>query len=196
MSSYNSHTDEQLLPLLKDDNEVAFTEIYNRYWNILFAVAYHRLGNEMEAEGIVQDIFISLWERRRSLMLAHTLRTYLSVAVKYQVIMHLARIKRQKKYEKWLKTTLLKGEDTISEWLSERELKAQIEQCIHQLPKKCRIVFTMKRQGIKNAHIADKLHISEKTVEGHVTKALRVLRTSLKLLIPLLIIIYFSLKQG
>lgn len=189
MLSYSSHSDEALLLLLRDSDEQAFTELYKRYWDRLFAVAYHRLGNQMAAEGIVQDIYVSLWKRRQDIALSHSLKTYLSVAVKYQVIMHLARSKRQRRYEQWLSRTALKGQDSTSEWLSEKELKDQIEQCCQKLPEKCRIVFTMRAQGHKNLYIARKLNISEKTVEGHITKALRILRTSLKLLLPLLFLL-------
>jgi RNA polymerase sigma-70 factor (ECF subfamily) len=188
MVTYSCHTDDQLLSLMKDGDERAFAELYTRYWDKLFAVAYHRLGSQMEAEGVVQDIYVSLWRRREKLELSYSLKTYLSVAVKYQVIMHLARSRRQRKYEQWLNRTAVKGRDTTSEWLSERELKARIEKCCQALPEKCRIVFDMSRQGYKNVYIARKLHISEKTVEGHITRALRILRASLKLLLPLLLL--------
>jgi RNA polymerase sigma-70 factor (ECF subfamily) len=189
MDTYSSNTDDQLLSLMKDSDERAFTELYKRYWDKLFAVAYHRLGSHMEAEGIVQDIYVSLWRRRQELELSYSLKTYLSVAVKYQVIMRLARTRRQRKYEQWLSRNAAKAQDTTSEWLSERELKARIEKCCQALPEKCRIVFDLSRQGHKNLYIAKKLNISEKTVEGHITRALRILRASLKLLLPLLLLI-------
>jgi RNA polymerase sigma-70 factor (ECF subfamily) len=102
--------------------------------------------------------------------------------------MHLARSRRQRKYEQWLSRTAVNGRDTTSEWLSERELKARIEKCCQALPEKCRIVFEMSRQGSTHLYIARHLNISEKTVERHITRALRLLRASLKLLLPLLLL--------
>ena len=191
MDAYSTYTDQQLLTLLRDSDERAFTEIYNRYWNKLFAVAYHRLEDEMEAEEIVQDIYVSLWKRRKDIQLYHPLKSYLSIAVKYQVITHLARLKRRKDYEGYLAKSFLNRAETTSEWLSEKELRAQIATCISRLPEKCRIVFLMSReQGMSNDLIAKNLQISPKTVEGHITKALHLLRAALKLLHILLFFLF------
>lgn len=191
MSVYCNHTDEELAGLLKEEDHAAFTALYDRYWDKLFAVAYHRLDDELEAEEAVQDIFMSLWKRRDQLQLSHTLATYLSVAVKYQVITRLARRRRQKEHQKHLTTTTTDGAETTAQWLSEKELREQIEQSIQALPKKCRIIFIMSRKERKtNAQIAMELNIAEKTIEGHITKALRRLRRSLNISLPLLVCLF------
>jgi len=191
MTSYNSHTDKQLLSLLQNSDEAAFTEIYNRYWDKLFSVAYHRIHDELEAEEIVQDIFVSLWNRREAIQLVHSLNTYLSVAVKYQVITRLAQARRKRKYEEQLRLSADETVETTMNWLNEKELKRQIAQCVTSLPEKCRLVFLMSReQHLSNADIAQELQVAEKTVEGHITKALQVLRTALKLVLLLVLCVF------
>jgi RNA polymerase sigma-70 factor (ECF subfamily) len=77
------YTDQQLLDLIRTDDRGAFTELYNRYWDKTYAVALHRLEDEHEAEEVVQEVFLSIWQRRATLQLTHTVATYLAVAVKY-----------------------------------------------------------------------------------------------------------------
>src|SRR3546814_6812272 len=86
MPDYNDATDNDLLLLLKSNDEAAFTALYERYWKKLFVVASYRVGTLGEAEEIVQDIFMALWNRRHSLVLTSDLAKYLAVSVKYRVI--------------------------------------------------------------------------------------------------------------
>jgi len=188
VASLNNLSDKELVDLLKSGDHAAFTEIYNRYWDKLYATAYNRLSDELEAEEAVQNIFLSLWKRKEALQLSHTLTTYLSVSVKYQIFTRLAQLKRERERIDQLKISAVEGKETTAEWLSERELRAQIEQCINALPEKCRIVFLLSREkNLSNKQIAEELDISEKTVEGHMTKALTTLRGSLNISLPILL---------
>lgn len=183
-----SDTDLELIALIQKDNREAFAALYQRYWDKVFAIAIHRLGNEEEAEEIVQEIFLSIWTRRKSLKLTHSLATYLSVAVKYKVINHLARKHRMQLQLDELTNTAPATENSTSNWLDEKELRTQLEKCVNRLPEKCRIVFLLSRDENKTyAEIAAQLNISPKTVEAHMSKALSTLRNDLKIALPLLL---------
>lgn len=185
-----SVTDQQLITLIAQDNMEAFTALYGRYWDKIFAVAMHRLGDVAEAEEIVQEIFLSLWARRKNLQLTHGLHTYLSVAVKYKVINHLARQHRRQQQINQLTSNAPADPNTTAEWLDEKELRAQLERTIGNLPEKCRMVFLLSRDENKTyAEIATELNISHKTVEAHMSKALSVLRQSLKVATPLFLLL-------
>jgi len=181
-----SDTDLELIALIHKDNREAFAALYERYWDKIFAVAIHRLGNEEEAEEIVQEIFLSIWTRRKSLKLTHSLATYLSVAVKYKVINHLGRKHRTQLQLDELTNTTPATENSTSNWMDEKELKIQLKKGINRLPEKCRIVFLLSRDENKTyAEIAAQLNISQKTVEAHMSKALSTLRHDLKIALPL-----------
>ena len=180
-------TDQQLLDRIRKDDRKAFAVLYERYWDKLFTVTMHRLDDEHEAEEIVQEIFLDIWKRRSDLQIRHTLNTYLSVAVKYRVINHLSRQHQRKQGLAALAQGQPESENNIYNQINKKELQAQLEQCINRLPEKCRIVFLLNREEQKTyAEIAADLNISQKTVEAHMSKALNVLRQSLKVSVPIL----------
>lgn len=189
MAVYSLLSEQELLVLLKASDHPAFTEIYKRYWSKIYVVAANRLGNQLEAEEVVQDVFLSLWKRRESLEIQHSLNTYLSTAVKYQVINKQTRqYKKEAQISSHIATVFIDSVDTTQLWFSEKELKQQLDYEINKLPEKCRLIFKMSRESYKtNAVIAKELGISEKTVEANITKALQKLKNTLQFGIPFII---------
>jgi RNA polymerase sigma-70 factor (ECF subfamily) len=187
------YTDQQLLDLIRTDDRGAFTELYNRYWDKTYAVALHRLDDEHEDEEVVQEVFLSIWQRRATLQLTHTVATYLAVAVKYKVINHLAKqYRRQLQHDELTMTSPIVA-DSTADWLYEKELRQLLEKTVSQLPEKCRIVFLLSRDENKTyAEIAAELNISQKTVEAHMSKALRELRETLGVSAPVLALILLN----
>ena len=91
MYSYSLLNDFELINLLKAGQEAAFRVIYDRHWQRLYTIAYHRLNDSPEAEEIVQDIFCNFWRKRDTIELTKGLDHYFAVAVKFEVINHLVR---------------------------------------------------------------------------------------------------------
>lgn len=187
MGQYKDLTDIELVATLKTGDKTAFAEIYNRYWDKLFSIAGHKLDQLEDAEEVVQNIFISLWNRRETLEITSTLNSYLAVSVKYRVIKVLEKQYHQRKYTNSLgKRQSL--DDSTQEWLEFTELKAQLEQLVKRLPDKCQLVYRMSREnGFSQKEIAGKLDISEKTVEAHLGKALKTIKSGLNTFISLLL---------
>ena len=179
MNGSTTGCEKDLLRCLQAGQEAAFTEIYNRYWKKLFYVAAQKLQNLSEAEEVVQDIFLDLWKRREALQITTCLEAYLAVCVKYKVINILARKSRQQRYQLQASQQPLSDHSTI-QVLQLQELKEQLVNETAKLPEKCQLVFRLSREGgFSHKQIASRLGISEKTVESHLSKALRTLRTSL-----------------
>lgn len=176
MQYYSSHTDLSLVRLLQQSDREAFTEIYNRYWERLFYVAGKKIKDLSEAESIVQDLFLDLWHRRETLEIESELSHYLAVAMKYRVINFQAKKERAVRYI----SQQPEGADTTTEeWLSFNELKGRLEKLVTQLPEKCRLAYHLREEGLSQKEIAASMGVSENTVETHIGRALRFLRSGL-----------------
>jgi RNA polymerase sigma-70 factor (family 1) len=186
MAAYSAYTDQELVALLKQGDELALSALYMRYWDKLLVVAGNRLDDLEEAEEAVQDVFFSLWQRREMLELKHSLATYLAVAVKYRIIKALdKRYRIKNKIENAGDLDLQVLSPSADAAMLEHELFNQIAVAINKLPEKCRIVFTMSReQGKSHKEIASELNISTKTVEAHLNKAMKDLKNNLGVLYP------------
>jgi RNA polymerase sigma-70 factor (ECF subfamily) len=180
MNAYAIWDDKQLLAHLQAGNEQAFTELYNRYWQKLFSIAANKLNNLAEAEELVQDIFLEIWNRRAELNITSSLSAYLAVSVKYKVINVLAKRNKQNQYYKFASQNTSNCDLSTENWLSFEELKERLSKLVAALPEKCRLVYQLSREhGLSQKEISAELSISEKTVESHLSKALRSLRLNL-----------------
>lgn len=177
MSIYHTITEEQLITFLQSGDHAAFTEIYNRYWEILADAAYQRLHSKEDAEEIVQEIFVNLYIRRQEINPKSTLEAYLKTALKFKVID--AYRAQQLHYNHIDKLIIEAQEQPIAsdDQLDIKELKKRILQATGRLPEKCREVFMMSRfEQLSHQEIADKAGISVSTVKKHLHRAMDSLR--------------------
>jgi RNA polymerase sigma-70 factor (ECF subfamily) len=187
MGAYSEHTDQELLALLKQSSEAAFTEIYNRYMGLLYIHAFKILKDEQEAEDILQEIFTALWIKGPALVLNNTLSAYLYRAVKNRVFDVLSHRKVKQSYVDSLEEFLNKGQWNTDEIVQEQELARMIESEIALLPKKMREVFELSRiSGKSHKEIAHELDISDKTVKKQINNAIKILRVKVNLLIVIM----------
>ncbi len=176
-------SDEDLLALLKYDESAfkAFKLFYERYWDKLYIAAYKRLRSKEAAEEIVQDFFTKFWINRKEIKITASIEGYLYTSIKYLVLNAIDKEIVRNKY----KSTLELPEssyinDSIEDIINVKQLAESMKREVNSLPPKCRTVFELSRNENKsNREIAAELGLSEKTVENHLTKALKRLRLSL-----------------
>ncbi|MDN3580314.1 RNA polymerase sigma-70 factor [Mucilaginibacter flavus] len=181
-------TDDELVSALKHSSTPAFESVYNRYWEKLFNYAYKRLSNTEVCEEIVQEVFIRLWEKRESLILTSGLMNYLYTAVKYNLIDQYRKQLLKNNFAAASKHSY-SADNSTEDSIFVKDLKKYLEDLIGTLPPKCRSVYELSRLEYKsNKEIAEILNISEKTVEGHLTKALQRIRLGVSDVMFLLII--------
>lgn len=170
--------DTELLNGLRENDHEAFRYLYEKYWDKLYVVARKRLDNTWEAEEIVQDVFCKLWRRRETLSLKGGFENYLAVAVKFEVINRFAKRAHAAAYRQHLELRYSEADQDMLRQLDFDELQRRLETTIQTLPAKCSIVYRLSReQGFSNRQIAEELNISIKTVEGHLSRALKALRS-------------------
>lgn len=177
-------SDEQLLGMLSGRKESALKVLYSRYWESLYLQAYRVLGEENASEDVVQEVFIDLWEKRKFSRI-EDLSAYLYQSVKYKTLMALRQNRIRARHLNIIRD--LNPEYALDHSLEIREMSEQINQHLMNLPPKCREVFYKSRfEHLKNDEIADQLNISKRTVETHISHALRYLKGVKELLVFLI----------
>lgn len=175
-----------LLELLSQSDEQAFMTIYHRYWQKIFTIAHNRLQNSQEAEDIVHDVFFSLWQNRQTQQIQQ-LENYLAVATKYKVLARIKSQLRERQYRESVDTGIV-VDMPIENRLHYKRILMLVMTEVEKLPEKCRIIFQYSRnEGMSVKQIAKVMHISPKTVENQLNKALRHLRTAVRTFLPLLL---------
>lgn len=173
-----AHTDDFLLSRLQEHSLDAFNELYARYWERLYAMAYKRLGVKEIAEEIVQDCFIVLWEKRETIQVT-SLSAYLSAIVKYSIFHYIAREKNIATRRK--EATRETPETPLEEMVDNKLLLRLIEDWSDELPQKSRLIFQYnKLKDYSITQTAKALNIAPKTAEAHITRTLKHLRAWLQ----------------
>ena len=180
-------------------DEQAFEVVFKSHFKALHAYAQAIVKDSVEAEEIVQTVFLKLWEKRENLKITISLKAYLYKAVYHGSINHLKHEKvRMKHSEQHLYTSRQDAPVESMAFREERDeqLSHRLKHALNQLPEKCRLVFYLSRfEELKYQEIANRLGISVKTVEAHMGKALKTLRMQLAEFMPVLLMLlsYLSL---
>lgn len=178
---------EQLIPLLLSGDEVTFEKVYKHYLRPLHIYAISMLKDEESAKGMVQNVFLKLWERKERLSFSGSLQAYLYGAV-YNECLNKLRHQKVKVNHQQHVTHTMKDNDAGHIGMELLDLKEKLQDALNELPEKCRTVFQLSRfEELKYKEIADRLSISVKTVEAQMGKALKILRIKLVDYLPLII---------
>ncbi len=181
MLQYYPIEEECLLSRVREGDRRAFARIYEQYRPKLCRAAYRRLRDRDTAEELVQEIFTKLWVRRGALRIEQSLDQYLYRSLRYEVINHCRALAVRERYASQYRHGTAPHDEPTQHLLAYNELNARMEKELDKLPEKCRAVFELSRhQGYSTVQIAEALGISPKTVEAHVGKALKMLRTGLR----------------
>ncbi|AWW32129.1 hypothetical protein DN752_19400 [Echinicola strongylocentroti] len=161
---------------VKNGKQSDFKTIYDHYWMRMYKVSLSILKDKSLAEDVVQDIFTMLWNKRDGdAQSIYQIGHYLMRSTKLKVFQYLRNSKTRNEHLKRMDKLLLVN--TVEETVAFNETSLILEQCIGRLPAKCRRVFTLSRiENKSNQEIAEIMEISNKTVEGHITTALKALR--------------------
>jgi len=176
----NVFSDNELWDAVVSDNNRAFVLLYNRYWKKVYNTAHYYLKNPAAAEEITHDVFVSLWEKRKSNKIENFL-PYLQATARYQVYKYLktAKINCIAYLEQFAEISVLPPVyNTGVHKLEYENMESRLAQFLHGLPPRCQEIFWLSRiNSLSNQEIAEKLKISKRTVENQLTRALKALRT-------------------
>nr|WP_294994219.1 sigma-70 family RNA polymerase sigma factor [uncultured Sediminibacterium sp.] len=186
MKSFQSYDDRMLISLLEEDEEGALTELYSRYWKQLYNAVFARLKNQEQAQDIVQDVFADLWQRRGQVKIEN-IGGYLQTACKFQVYKIVSRKKAGPAFFE-LFETLGGGSYEAEEKIRQKDLLWLFAKWIDTLPEKRRNIFKLHYvEGLSSQEIAEKLHLSPKTVRNQLGTSLESFRSELSRFLNLLV---------
>lgn len=178
--NYTDLSNEQLVVRMQQGDERAFREVYNRFWWRLYALAYTQIGTKEEAEDLIHNLFESLWKKRREIVI-HNLTTYLVVSVKYLSVAYIKSQINLRKYQEYLIFQTIERAASTEDIINFADLQKAVEEAMKKLPEKTVEVFKMSRFENRSVRdIAEHLQLSEKAVEYHITKSLKVLKAQLR----------------
>jgi len=190
--NYSLYEDIDLVEMIRvDHDQMAFREIYMRYADPLFRLAFQKTNNKESAEDIVQITFVKLWAGRVNLKINYSLKAYLYTSAKNNVITHYLRQLSKTTISLDLIRDDLLPSDTTREHINHSETLALYNRSLEELPDKCREVFVLSRNGYSLKEIAQIQNISPKTAEVHISKALKYLRKRMNGNILLLLLGFF-----
>ena len=161
-------------------NNKEIERLFKTHFESLHRYAFTILKDEDSAKDAVQAVFLNLLEKERSIQAEHSAKSYLFRSVFNKCINILK--KEETLVKRHLDYMYLKS-DQVQE-VDLQDMKKRIDSVLHQLPPQCRVVFVKSRMDqMKYAEIAEDLGIAVKTVEAHMSKALKLIRTALRVLV-------------
>ena len=159
---------------IQEKDRKAFEQYYKDHYKLFFVAAYKYLGDAGQAQEVVNDVFVTLWQTAEKVTIQSSLKAYLHKSVINRSLNLLDKNKRVRQQQQ---NTLRAEESAESRDMETNELKVRLYEAIDQLPEQCRKVFRMSRfEQLKQQEIADRLGISIKTVKNHITNALQQLK--------------------
>ena len=188
-----SDTRNLIVKRLQEGDTVAFERIFESFYHRLYSFINQYVYDSEVAKNILQDVFLMLWEKKSILLDDSNLNAWLYTVAKNKALKYLrhneyvtshVEISLIKQNENTLNAAALDSVDTSE--FAFREIEKIIERTLSSMPEQVQAVFNLSRfENLKNKEIAEKLDISEKTVEANITKSLKLLRVALKDYLPL-----------
>ncbi len=175
--------DHILFEKIREGDEKAFEALFSAYYFILCLYATRLTKDATAAEEIVQELFVTLWERRTKINIESSVKNYLYRSVKNRCLNYLKHLKIEEIHNQKIQKEKKSNIDEDFEYHG--ELLQKIEESIASLPEKRREIFRLSRQeGLKYREISEKLNISMKTVETQIGLAIKMLREKLRDFLP------------
>lgn len=173
-------TDMELVEKLKAGDAHAFRMIYYRYWRRIYGFVYQQLGSKEEAEEVIHDLMLRLWDNREQAEI-QSLRVYLFIAARNLVNRQIRSQVNLRKYREYqLMHELFEHVDT-DEIFNENQFTEALERVLSRLPEKTAMVFRKSKiEELPVKRIAIEMGLTDKAVEYHITKSMRIVREQLR----------------
>ena len=184
---------EEILARLADNNQAALEELFDYYYPRLYNFSKAFLKLEEGIDDILQEVFVRIWENRRHIKQSYTFESYIFTITRNKLLNELrSRLNNQKTRDRIFQSAVAR-EYLPFEADEFVELAQKVELLIEELPARQKEIFKLSRiEGLSHKEIAEKLNITAKTVEYHITQAILYIKEKLKAF-GLISLLYFYL---
>ncbi len=174
------HNDNSILERLRNDDRQALELLFKTHYAPLCRFAKNILKDKDQAEDMVQEVFLKIWDKRHELKVSSSLKAYLFMAVKNHCLNTLKLNERKNWLDEDMENDTLLSNNEVESKLNAKHLNEKIQQAIDLLPEKCKLTFQLSRhEEMSYKEIAELMNVSVKTVENQMGKALAFLRKNL-----------------
>lgn len=180
MATIKDNSNQELLWMLKAGDKKAFTEIYARYAKLLLKFTSHRLNNLSDAEDIIHDIFLQLWQSRESNSITNNLESYLFTVTRNKITDLYRKKLRQDEYLNTISSFSDNYSLSVEQLYQGKELQDIINIHIAELSPRTKEIYELSRNEHQSiSEISVKLKLSEQTIKNQLTIALKYLKSKL-----------------
>ncbi|WP_455593247.1 RNA polymerase sigma-70 factor [Bacteroides sp.] len=193
MNQYNDAPDIEFLlqRISQYDDQIAYRSLFEHYYGALCLFAKRYIEDRDVREDIVQDVFFSVWAKRKFILANTSGKNYLITCVKNMSLNYLRKQGYKDEYINKVRERMPVYAENLDDIYTLNELRALLESALAKLPVEYRIAFEMSRlEGKTSAEIAEVMNISVRTVERYRNKATEIIKEELKDYLPLLFLLF------
>ncbi len=184
------NVDQEIFNSIKLGDEKALEMLFHDYYEPLCQYAFSFLNDREDAEEVVQNSFVRIWEKRKEISIQTSAKAYLYRMIRNSCLNEIQHQKVKSQHQELTKMDSSGMEQASDAMAIRGELEQKIRFAMEKLPEQCRIVFSLSRfEELKYKEIAAQLNISVKTVENQMGKALKIMRQELKEYLPLILLL-------
>jgi len=170
-------SEKLLIKQVIEGNEKAFRKLFDTYRNDLYKFSLSMVVSKTYAEEIVQDVFLKVWMKRKTLKPELSIKSYLFTITRNKNISFLKKAANNQKLREEIFYKSQKSFNSTERYIREAELEIIKQEALDLLPPRRRVIFEMSRnEGKSYEEIADELGISQNTVRNQMSMALETLR--------------------
>lgn len=169
--------DSKLISGLRKDNHDSFQNLFEYYSVPLYKFAFGYLKSRELTEDLVQEVFLKIWNNRKDIKTNTSFQSYLFTIALNAVRKYFNKVSQQNDYKHQVLINLSNNQSDLDQSLDYEFLLEKLDEFISQMPEKRREVFIKKKYEDKSLkEIAEELSVTAKTVEYHITEAMKHLK--------------------
>lgn len=185
--------EKNLLDKVANGNEVAFESLFNLYRNKVFGYAVKISQSQVQAEEIVQNVFLQIWINRTGLSNIENFAGYVRIMARNEALQFLRRLSIENRHQNTIALNWTELDNDTEQAICFNEAKRMLDNVLDALPPQQKLVYNMCHlQGMKQQEVAAELHISPLTVKAHLRQAVLKVRKAMYIKIGASILLMLS----